>query len=326
MALTPKPGEAFAAALVMDLTRPVTYRNFEINTPLKEGTNTPIDGCQIDDVRFYPVDGYGYREKRSQSDGLDASDVFLGGRTVRFQGTLYGKTRGDLFDTLAEFRAAFSPTAAFAEGPGDLGYLPLNFEDATLDLENYPTGFIEKMMRMRPLGTPETNIVRDRVGGVDQFGYSIGWVAMMEARDPRIYAQSPVEVFFDATGSTNAGSGTVINRGAYPAPLKVEMFVSSAGADRVIELTAFGSVVKLTVPGPSGTDRVLRYDGVEKWAVLEEEGSENLRMDLLDFPAGLQHPLVPAGESSFSWTSKDIGGDTKNVNALSRFFFWEAWS
>jgi len=310
----------------MDLTRPVTYRNFELNTPVNEGGNTPIDGCQIDDVDFTPIDGYGYREKRSQSDGLDASDVFLGGRTVRLAGTLYGKTRGDLFDTLAEFRAALSPTAAFAEGPGDLGYLPLNFEDATLDLTNYPEGFIEKMMRMRPLGTPRTHISRDKVGGVSNFGFSISWDVMMEARDPRIYAQSPVEVFFDATGNTNAGSGTVINRGAYPAPLKVEMFVGSGSADRVIELTAFGSVVKLTVPGPSGTDRVLRYDGVEKWAVLEEEGVEVLRMDLLEFPSGLQHPLVPAGQSSFSWTSKDIAGVTKLVNSQSRFFFWEAWA
>ncbi len=310
----------------MDLTRPVTYRNFEVNTPVNAGGNTPLDGCQIDDVDFHPIDGYGYREKRSQSDGLDASDVFLGGRTVRLAGTLYGKTRGDLFDTLSEFRAAFSPTAAFAEGPGDLGYLPLNFEDATLDEENYPTGYIPKMMRMRPLGTPRTTIVRDKIGGVDRFGFSIGWEVMMEARDPRIYAQSPVEVFLNPAGGTSSGSGTVINRGAYPAPLKVEMFVSSSGADRVIELTAFGSVVKLTVPGPSGTDRVLRYDGVEKWAVLEEEGTEVLRMDLLDFPAGLQHPLVPAGESSYSWTSKDIAGDAKNVNALTRFFFWEAWA
>lgn len=310
----------------MDLTRPVTYRNFEINTPVNAGGQTPLDGCQIDRVTFFPIDGYGYREKRSQSDGLDASDVFLGGRNVRFDGTLYGRTRGDLFDTLGEFRSAFSPTAAYAEGPGDLGYLPLNFEDATLDTDTYPTGFIEKMMRMRPLGTPETTIIRDKVGGVSEFGFSIGWSVQMEARDPRIYAQSPVEVFLNAAGNTSSGSGTVTNRGAYPAPLKIEVVVPDSNADRVIELTAFGSVVKLTVPGPSGTDRVLRYDGVEKWAVLDEEGSEVLRMDLLDFPSGLQHPLVPAGESSYSWTSKDIAGVAKNVNAATRFFFWEAWA
>jgi hypothetical protein len=310
----------------MDLNRPVAYRNFQLNTPLNPGSGVPLDGCQLDRVEYYQVDAFGYREKRSMSDGLDASDVYLGARTVRLQGTLYAQSAGDLYDTMAQFRAAMLPTAAFAEAPGDFGYMPLTFEEATLDEINYPSGFIPKMMRVRALGTPRFVYMRDKVGGDSSFGYSVEWDIVFEAKDPRIYYQTATTVFFDATGTTNSGSGTVINRGAYPAPLKIEIFVPSANDDRVVELTAFGSKVKITVPGPTGTDRTARYDGVEKYLTLQSGGVEVLRMDLLEFPSGLQHPLVPPGSSGFSWTSTNIAGATRTINGLSKFFFWPAWA
>lgn len=310
----------------MDLTRPVAYRGFQLNTPINPGGGLPLDGCQLDDVDYHEVAAYGYREKRSLSDGLDASDVFLGARTVRLAGTLYGQSHGDLFDTLAELRAALLPTSAFSESPGDLGYLPLTFEEATLDLTNYSTGYISKMMRVRAMGTPRFAVVRDHVGGVSQYGLSIKWEVVMEAKDPRIYFQTPVEKFFNNTGGSNSGAGTVANKGAYPSPLMIEIHVASAHADRVVTLTGFGSVIEITVPGPSGTERVARYNGVEKYLTLEEAGTEVLRMDLLEFPSGLQHPLVPPGTSSYSWNSKKIDGTNQNVHASSRFWFWEAWA
>lgn len=309
----------------MDLTRPVAYRLFPLNTTSKDN-DVPIDGCQIDSVDYSPVEAYGYREKRSGSDGLDASDVFLGARIVRLSGTLYGKSLGDLYDTLSQFRAALLPTSAFTESPGDLGYLPLTFEESTLDLARFPTGYITKMMKVRAMNTPRVSMVRDHVGGVSRYGYSITWDVQMEAIDPRIYFQTPITTYFNAAANTSSGAGTVTNRGSYPAPLMIEMDVASASADRVITLTAFGSVTKITVPGPSGTTRVARYSGIEKYLTLDDNGTEVLRMDLLEFPSGLQHPLVPPGDSAFSWTSKKIDGTNQNVNALSRFWFWEAWA
>lgn len=305
----------------MDLTRPVSYRNFNLNTP---AVNDIVTGCQIDRADFAGVESVGYREKRSASDGLDASDVYLGGRTITLTGVLYAANRAQLFDLLAEFRAALSPTGAYLESPGDLGYLPLNFDAPTEDVSNWPNAFIPQMLRARPYGTPQHLIRRDHIGGESTYGLSIDWSAVMEARDPRIYAQDEVITFFDASGVATSGSGTVLNRGAYPAPLMIEVFVpSTTTGQRVITLTAFGNVLTITVPA-SSNDRTARYNGVEKTLHVEELGVEVLRMDLLDLSTTAQHPTVPAGSSAYSWTCTD-GTNPAAVSSQSQFWFWEAW-
>ena len=265
----------------MDLTRPVIYRGYNLNSI----TVIPdqITGCQIDRVDFSPGAQCGLTEKRSASDGMDASDVFLGGRTVQMQGKLYGANRAELYDTLAEMRAALSPTGAFAESPGDLGYLPLDFSVPTSDLPHWPSGFIDQMIRARVNGSPHFIMDRDHVGGISEYGHSIEWSVVMDARDPRIYGQDEVTTFFSSAGNASSGSGVVTNPGEYPAPLMVMIFTPAANAKRVITLTAFGVAMTLTVPNDA-FDRTLRYNGQEKYVTLEEQGVEVLRMDLSSLP------------------------------------------
>lgn len=308
----------------MDLTRPVTYRNYQLNSP--SITDEVITGCQIDSINFANVESVGYREKRSASDGLDASDVYLAGRTVQMRGTLYGSNKAALFDELAKFRAAMSPTAAYLESPGDLGYLPFNFDVPTEDTVNWTNGYIPEMMRLRPYGTPAYVIDRDHSGGVSSLPYSIDWSAVMEARDPRIYAQDEVITFFDVDGTDTDGSGVVVNRGAYPAPLMIQLFFPAATTnERIVTLTAFGQVMTLTVPA-STNDRTLRYNGAERTVHLTELGVEVLRMDLLQLAGTEQHPTVPAGSSSYSWTCRNSTNDARAITSTSQFWFWEAWS
>lgn len=307
----------------MDLTRPVTYRDFDLNDA-SVGDGGRISGCQIDDVDFAGIDSVGYREKRSLSDGLDASDVFLGGRYVHLKGTLYGVSRAELFDLLADLRACFLPTAAYAESPSSYGYMPLAFEDPTEDTVTWTEGFITKQIYVRPFTTVHFTINRDHVGGSADMGFSIPWDVVLEARDPRIYYQSLRTTYFDAAGSTSSGSGSVTNRGPYPAPLNILIYVPAGQADRVVELTAFGSVTKITVPN-SANARIARYNGEEKYLTLEELSVETLRMDLLEFTGALDHPLVPSGPQSYSWTCKTIAGANANIHADSRFWFAEAW-
>ncbi len=311
----------------MDLTRPIAYRNFQLNTVVLGAAGEPMTGCQLDTADYYPVEMQGYREKRSLSDGLDASDVFLGARTVLLAGTLYGESRGDFYDRLAQFRATMLATAAFAESPGDLGYLPLTFDEATLDAVNFPSGYIPKMVRVRALGSPRVTIHRDATGGANSRGLSARWDIQMEARDPRIYHQTPITTYFNPDGLLSSGAGTVINRGPYPAPMKIELIVAGgANSERIFTLTAFGSITKITIP-QSSNQRIARYDGVEKYLTIEEQGAEVLRMDLLDFPGALSHPLVPAGESSYSWTYTNNALTAKlDLGDDSRFWFWEAWA
>jgi len=306
----------------MDLTQAVTYRGYNLNNAVVAAGI--ITGSQIDTIDYSNIASVGYREKRSLSDGLDASDVYLGARYIHLAGTIYGATREDVFDVLQDLRAALLATAALAESPTTLGYMPLAFSEPTADHVTWPTGFIAKQMYARPFNTPAIRIDRDHIGGDANRGFSVQWSVDMEARDPRIYLQTLNQTYFNAAGNTSSGSGSVTNRGPYPAPLDILIFVPAGTADRVVTLTAFGTVTKITVPS-SPNDRTARYDGSEKILTLEEQGVQTLRMDLLEFPGALTHPLVPTGVSSYSWTCKNIAGTNANINASSRFWFAEAW-
>ena len=310
----------------MDLTRPVLYRSHNINDVAQQGSAGPLAGNQITSVNYYGVEAVGYREKRSASDGYDAADVYLGARNIRLTGTLYGVNLADLYDRKSLFIAAMLPTSAYAESPGDFGYLPLEFEIPTLDLDNWDDGFIPQMIRARSMGTPSWLIDRDRVGGIDAKGYALEWEHFMEARDPRIYGQSEKVTYFNASGSASSGSGTLVNRGIYPTPINILMFVpGSTNAERRLTLTVGGSQIKITLPA-SDEDQTARYNGTEKTLHVESEGSNVLRMDLLEFPQGVEHPLLAAGPSSYSWENRNGAAALVNVNALSRFWFWEAWA
>jgi hypothetical protein len=309
----------------MDLTRPVTYRTVNINDAVVQDGGL-IVGNQITNTEYYGVEAIGYREKRSASDGLDASDVYLGGRTVRISGATYGDTRADFFDRLNDLRAAFSPTSAYLESPGDYGYLPLEFEVPTEDITNWPSGFITQMVRVRPMGTPRVVFQRDRVGGSDTRGFSAEWEQFFEAKDPRIYAQDETITYFNAAGNTSSGAGTLNNRGPYPAPVNILIYLpASVTGERRTTLTVGGSSIKIVIPASTNA-RTARYDGTEKTLTLEESGVELLRMDLLTFPAGVDHPLIPSGSSSYSWENRDGTNTLANIRAESRFWFWEAWT
>jgi hypothetical protein len=309
----------------MDLTRPVAYRGYALNTVDTNDAGV-LQGCQINRVDYHAIDSVGYREKRSLSDGMDASDVYLGGRYVRLNGTLYGANRGDFFDRLEDLRACLLATAAFADFPSGYGYLPLTFEDASNDEVTWPTGYIAKQINARPLNTPAFAIDRDHIGGDEDRGMAVDWGCDLEAIDPRIYLQSINTTYFDATGTHASGSGAVVNRGPYPAPLNALIYVpSTVTQDRIVTLTAFGTVTKLTVPA-SSNNRTLRYNGALKVVTLEENGVEVLRMDLLDFPGALSHPLVPNGSSPYSWECRRSSDNSlNNIHASSRFWFQEAW-
>ena len=308
----------------MDLTQPITYRNHDINDVHAEGDL--LAGNQVTMVNYYGVEAVGYREKRSATDGMDASDVYLGGRTIRLTGTLYGVSLGDLYDRKALFVAAMLPTSAYAESPGDYGYLPLEFQVPTLDEENWLDLYIPQMIRARSLGSPSWLIDRDRVGGIDSRGYALDWEHFMEARDPRIYGQSEKITYLSPGGNTSSGTGSILNRGIYPTPINLLMYVpGSTNAERRLTLTVGGSQVKITLPA-SAQDQIARYNGQEKTLHVESQGVEVLRMDLLEFPAGIEHPLIAAGPSSYSWELRNASNVLVSSNAATRFWFWEAWA
>ncbi len=220
----------------MDLTRDVIYRTFYLNDPgvVTDLTpDAPIAGCVLDNFDLNDVDVMQFSEKRSQQDGMDAGDVWLGGRRIRLSGTLYGSSRANLYDRLWTLRAVMSPVLAQREEPGDKGYRPLYFSTPTEDPDYDPSGLIELMVKAMPRAFSAPNM-RDTLGGEDADALALPWQATMVCKDPSIMSAVPVDTTLTAqaqvTGATAQNTGDTITKTSH----------GLVAGDRV-RLTAIGS-------------------------------------------------------------------------------------
>lgn len=196
----------------MDPTRRITYRDFVLNDETISdnivgggGVGSGITGCVVDSFDLSDVDVVQWKEKRSQGDGSDAGDVFLGDRRIRVAGTLYGLTRNLFFDKLNELRAALNPVLAQREEPLDKGYRPLYFSVPTNRAADYPSGAIDLQVKALPR-TIQHMTLRDALGGDDRQGLAIPWQATFICKDPGIYGADPVEVSVPAVASASGTS------------------------------------------------------------------------------------------------------------------------
>jgi hypothetical protein len=302
----------------MDLSRAITYRSVDLNSLAALTPNDPLDGIIVNDARFLPVDGIGFREKRSLMDGFDYGRVFLGRRELMLRGTIYASSKPALHDRIRLVRALFTPTLAYAADPVNKGFLPLDFHWLTADTGDWPGGDIPVRIYVRPEEQPGVFFPREAAGErADDRGYSEVFEAQLEARDPRFYSQTDTEV----ACTTTTGSGTVTNKGDYPAPLQVEMVLSGAtGGPRTVTLTIAGSRMTITIPNGSVT-RTVRVDGALKVCTLLTNGIETLRMDLVDFASGSTWAEVQPGANTYDWTSTGGGRSTG-----SKFWFTAAFA
>jgi hypothetical protein len=273
----------------MDLTRPVVYRGFNLNTTTTvpgQGIGTGLSGCVLDAFDPSDVDVVQYMEKRSQGDGMDASQPFLGARRIQMAGTLYALTRGLMYDALWELRAAMHAPLAYLDEPAGKGFQPLYFSVPTNRVTDYPASAID----MRVLAMPkafEANISRDLVGGEDDDSLALPWQATMVCKDPYFMGEQPQLVDLSGGGTI---SGDFEHRGNAPSPLNMAIQVGTAAG--TILLTAGGTTLTITVPAGANA-RIFRYKGDEKLLTLED-GTELPRMDLLTL-GSTYHPLVPVG-------------------------------
>lgn len=196
----------------MDTTRDIVFRNFKLNdaavastVDASEGIGNGIAGSVINGFDPDDLDVVQFSEKRAEADGLDVGTPFLGGRRIRMDGTIYGKTRALCYDLLWQLRAVMSPILAHREIPGDKGYLPLYFAVPTNNIADFPSGAIE----MRALVMPKvfrSPIDRDQQGGEDDDALAMSWSATMVMRDPTFEGSTPQTVAFTDTATITGGT------------------------------------------------------------------------------------------------------------------------
>lgn len=281
------------------LDAPIQYNGVDLNTVIDLG-NGLRKGCLIEEFDYGQSQGMGYTEKRSQDDGLDVSDVYMGARTIRLTGTAYGGTIAELFDLLQNIRTIFTPTVSFATDQPDHGFIPLTFSIPTMDAQ-FPSAagdgtapYVRSLeFRARPVGQPQFAIRRDTGsfnGEGSGRGGAVTWHATLLCADPRMYVRPDIWVPF--TGPITGQP--ITNRGDYPAPVDILLGITSSAAGSSIQIDIGGS--NLTITLGALTNAVVRYSGTLKILTLQLSGAttDTLRMDMLAFRNNTTHPKVLA--------------------------------
>lgn len=306
----------------MDILAPVTYRGLTLTGAAGgPGGDQPISGYRLTRADYSDVSVHGYTEKKSLEDGFDASDVFLGMRRIILQGEVYAPSLALLFDLLDTFRLIFTPTDAYNQDPRQRGYLPLYFQQPTVLTDDWSSGIIPREINCRPSAQPQFDIQMNAINA-DTGGFVVPFVVRLDARDPRFYGQTDIAYNFTGTGTT----GSVRNRGNYPAPANFVLGSSVAGA-KTFTFIGAGTNMTVTIPdGTAGTMRTVVVDGYDKVCTLTIGTTETLRMDLVSFAADTTWPKImptPQGDPSisFDWTYSGAAGPA----AGSRMFFRETW-
>ena len=306
----------------MDITRPISYRGLLLTGAYGgPGGAQPIEGIRLTKARFVDVSVHGYTEKKSLEDGMDASDVFIGTRRVALQGEVFAQTKAQLFEYLDALRLLFTPTDAYAESPARRGYLPLSFSQPTMQTTFWPSGFVDRVIYVRPAMQPDYEIDLSAISGIATAGYSLPFSVLLEAIDPRFYSPVQAEQALSGYGAT----GGLTNRGNYPAPLNfIIVMPASAAGSYVFTWAGVGSSFTVAIPAGS-IERTIRVDSIEKVVTLEQNAVETLRMDLVTFSGNSTYPkvpLTPEGESAagFTWS---CNGPLDGAKA--RLWYNEAW-
>lgn len=236
----------------MDLGGTVTFNGLSLNTVTRTAGGAPTSGYLIERFTPEPPPPTSYLEKRALADGLDAGDVFLGGRNFTLIQQVFGTTPGDFWDKAQDLFHAFSPTIAYSTDSAERGFLAMDFYQPTADISTWPTSAypdgIPLRYYVRPLAGPTYAIERDRDGGVSGQGRSKSFSIPLIARDPRKYLQSAT-----VSQEFTTANQLAAHRGDYPT-FPVITFTLTATGHSNFALTIAGIQVNLDLSvGSSGT-------------------------------------------------------------------------
>jgi hypothetical protein len=194
----------------VDLSAPIIYNSLTISGNTVTSGGAPMTGAAIDRINVSDIDVAAYLERRALTDGLNASDVYLGGRRVVIDAGVFGSTIAHGWDQLQAFQRAFHPRIAYNADTANLGFIAFKFRQPTTSTGIYAGGFIPLQLYLRPTRPVQYVVDRASTGGVGGKGIAFRAHAELVARDPRKYVQTAT------TLAITTSAQTVVTRGDYP--------------------------------------------------------------------------------------------------------------
>jgi hypothetical protein len=227
------------------------------------------------------------REALHLAQGGTAGRVHKGMLAMQAQGRILvpnASQGASLEDREKALRLAFDPYECYRDSPTTEGVYALSWLEPTLDLTNYPTGWMNVTRYVRPTAQPETEWT------INDQSYR-SWSVALVAPDPRLYDTT----LGAATVTTPFNSTDLINKGSIAGPLRVTITMAGAGASNftitrsgvsfILDLTALVNndviVVVMETCGPLGIGRSVTKNGA---AAFSRKTSSYATW--LDVPAG----------------------------------------
>lgn len=213
-----------------------------------------------------------------------------------------GSQESKLTDRELALRLALDPYECLRDSPSTDGVYALDWQAPTTDWVNYASGWMALRRYVRPLSQPETMEAANDAA-------ARSWSCALAAPDPRLYEQT----LQSSTGAP--GTRSLTNKGTVPAPLRVTLTMSGAGASNftitrsgvsfVLDLSGMVNadvvVVVMETCGPFGRGRLITKNGTEAFS-LKTSGATTW----LD---------VPVGATSFT-----VANTTNVSNLLYEFY------
>lgn len=307
----------------MDFTKSISFVSLNLNSVTVSPTGAPLSGYTVDKFEAEPPPPVAYLEKRSLVDGLDAGDVYLGGRNFSMVVTAYGTSPGDFWDKAQALIFACTPTNLYnptiTAGPQQHGFFPLTFFQPTAKVSQWPTSAYPNGIPMayyvRPTG-PAFRLERHKDAALSGEGLSKSFEVRLVARDPRKIHTTRQTVTITTVGQQLT---TTQYRGDYPAFPVVYVSITSAGSS-AFTLDIGGLAVSIDLSAQSsGGEFYLDFDSRTLWDA--EYGGE--------FAINMSSLLTTPG-STEGYSSIEAGTTFQMLNttgvAQCQLLFYEAWT
>lgn len=168
---------------IPDLNAPIFFGGKELNTLVQSDVlvngKFPLVGCSVDWFDPSDVEVRQFTEPLALQDGIDVGGTWQGARRLAMRGTAYDKSRGELYDRMADLESVMLPAS------GTFGYTPLTWYTIS-----GAAGVLTQMtIDVRPNGL-RFAVVRDEHGGEDDEPLGMRWAVTFYAKRPAITAVS----------------------------------------------------------------------------------------------------------------------------------------
>jgi hypothetical protein len=218
----------------MDISLPISFNGVTcqpLANPLSSAKG--FSGLTIDSIDYAHIPVAVSTEKIPLNDGATLSDAWLGPRTMVLVGSAWGVSKGEMWDYVEDWMAAFSPRSPTLDETA-----PLEFFQPTADISTWSTSAIPLYMTCAPTAEPWHPLTELKQSSSGAHRMQV--FAQLTAADPYQYIDQSTQ-----TATLNGTPAALTYRGNAPVVNGVEVRIKLTGTGPSVTLTIGDSDIDL---------------------------------------------------------------------------------